>query len=58
MRATPATTLLNLSIIVEKFRTKIIVTNEENCMTPTKDNANSAVNVTFKLRLLRAVTGT
>ena len=50
-RATPTTTLLILSIIVVKFRINIIVINEENVTTPTKDIANSIVNVTLKLRL-------
>jgi hypothetical protein len=50
-RATPTTTLLILSIIVVKFRINIIVANEANGTTPTKDIANSTVNVTLKLRL-------
>jgi hypothetical protein len=50
-RATPTTTLLILSIIAVKYCINIIVTNEENVTTPTKDIANSIVNVTFKLRL-------
>lgn len=50
-RATPTTTFLILSIIAVKFCINIIVTNEENVTTPTKDIANSIVNVTFKLRL-------
>jgi len=57
-RATPTTTLLILSIIAVKFCINIIVTNEENVTTPTKDIANSTVNVTFKLRLLCPYVGT
>ena len=57
-RATPTTTLLILSTIVVKFWINIIVTNEENVTTPTKDIANSIVNVTFKLRLFCPTVGT
>ena len=57
-RATPTTTLLILFIIVVKFCINIIVTNEENVTTPTKDIANSTVNVTFKLRLFCPYVGT
>ena len=57
-RATPTATLLILSIIVVKFWINIIVTNEENATTPTKDIANSTVNVTFKLRLFCPVVRT
>jgi hypothetical protein len=57
-RATPTTTLLILSIIAVKFVINIIVTNEQNVTTPTKDIANSIVNVTFKLRLFCPIVGT
>jgi len=57
-RATPTATFLILSIIVVKFWINIIVTNEENVTTPTKDIANSTVNVTLKLRLFCPVVRT
>ena len=57
-RATPTTTLLIMFIIAVKFIINIIVTNEENVTTPTKDIANSTVNVTFILRLFCPYDGT
>jgi len=52
-RATPTTTLLKYSTIELKFLVNIILTNEENAITPTKDIAKSIVNAILTFRLFR-----